>query len=100
MSKIHVLVVYQFTIDNTDLEVVVVILGPHSEQWRCPVSRIFTIPDAAPHAAGNPYGVYGDVVEKFTGRDKNTIGITVARCTSGELNTFCACQVCRNSDAK
>lgn len=34
---------------------------------------------------GNPYGVYGDLVQDITGVDKYSTNIIVARVSSGEL---------------
>jgi len=50
------------------------------------ISPIVTIEG---YADGNPYGVYGDAVAKFTGRKALDCNITVAECTSGDLHRWC-----------
>ena len=41
---------------------------------------------AAPSRTGNPYLVYGDAVEEFTGCDKFTTSISVFDCRSGDFS--------------
>jgi len=48
-------------------------------------SPAVTLKGAADGRRGNPYLVYGDAVEAFTGCDKFNTCITVAECTSGDL---------------
>lgn len=37
---------------------------------------------------GNPYIIFGAICEDFTGRSKFDIHITVAKCTSGDLENW------------
>ena len=48
-------------------------------------SPIVTLEGMVDQRRGNPYLVYGDVVEAFTGCDKFATTISVAECVSGDL---------------
>ena len=48
-------------------------------------SPVMTIKAGPAGWNGNPFGVYGDAIETFTGCDKHTLSISVARCNSGEI---------------
>ena len=50
------------------------------------VSQIVTLKGAVPSRAGNPYLVYGDAVEKFTGCNRFDTTISVFDCSSGDFS--------------
>lgn len=52
------------------------------------VSDVVTVRGAAWHHDGNPYGVYGEACEKFTGKHWQELNITVAEFTSGDVDQF------------
>ena len=49
------------------------------------ISPVMTLEGEGPCANGNPYLVYGRQCAEFTGKDKFDLHITVAGCTSGNL---------------
>lgn len=78
-----VLVIYAIADNERDLHVVVVMRGGyHLDEV---VSPVVTLEGAADSRNGNPYLVYGDAIEEFTGLDKFDTSISVFGCTSGDL---------------
>ncbi len=66
--------------NERDLQIVVVAPGR--------TSAVVTLEGAAPGRTGNPYLVYGDIVEDFTGCDKYATCINVFDCRSGDLDNW------------
>ncbi len=75
----RILVITAITENGEDLQIVMV-TRPETM-----VSRVVTLIGAAASRSGNPYLVYGDAIEDFTGLDKFDVSITVADCRSGDL---------------
>jgi hypothetical protein len=78
-----VLVVYD--IDGDDLRMV---MAARVDGNLSMISEVVRLEGKAWLANGNPYGVYGDAVSKFTGVNKFDTSIIVARCTSGSLENW------------
>jgi hypothetical protein len=53
-----------------------------------PASGVVVLAGAARWQNGNPYCVYGQSVEEYTGCNRFHLNITVACCTSGNLESF------------
>jgi hypothetical protein len=78
----NVLVVTDLVPDTEDLRIVMMTSG-------LPVS-VAVLPGAARWRTGNPYCIYGKAVEEYTGCNRFNLNITVACCTSGNLEGFLA----------
>ena len=79
-----VLVMYAIAPNEQDLRIVMTAKARGVTM----VSGVVTIPGRASNCNGNPFVVYGEAVEKFTGRNKFTTTISVFGCTSGNLNSW------------
>ena len=76
-----VLVITSLVEDSSDVRVVLAVPGVG-------VSPVKTIKGAAPWYQGNPYCVYGALVEEFTGKSRFHVNIVVADCRSGNLEVM------------
>ena len=68
--------------DHRDLQIVMV---ARLDGVLAQASPIVTLKGAEPSRTGNPYLVYGDAVEEFTGCPKFETSISVFDCRSGSL---------------
>lgn len=88
----HVLVIREFvrnTHTDKDLRIIMVARGDDLFGGAIVpnmISPVVTLEGAAAYGNSNPYFVYGDACAKFTGKDKNDLHITVAECTSDNLD--------------
>ena len=82
MARIEVLVMTAVSEDNPENLLVVIVADAEERE---PVSPVITLEGAASCPSGNPYLVYGDAIEEFTGCDKFDTSINVFDCRSGDL---------------
>jgi hypothetical protein len=76
----NVLVVTDIVPDSEDLRIVMMTSGL--------APSMVVLAGAARWQNGNPYCVYGKAVEEYTGCNRFNLNITVACCTSGNLDAF------------
>lgn len=76
-----ILVMTAIAENEVDLEIVIVARPGGVAS----VSPIITLAGEAHRRRGNPYGIYGDAVAKFTGCDKFNTSISVFHCASGDF---------------
>ena len=85
MADLPVLVITAVSdADDADLLIVIVATVDGVDK----ISGVITLKDGAAFRDGNPFGVYGDAVEAFTGCNKYQTSITVANCRSGGLSNW------------
>ena len=81
MTIMNVLVIHAIDENERDLHIVMVA----RTSGHTMASPVVTLEGAADSCNGNPYLVYGDAIEEFTGLDKFETSISVFGCTSGNL---------------
>ncbi len=77
----QVLIMYSIDENERDLHIVMAV----QDGGIVITSSVVTLEGDADFCNGNPYSVYGDAIEEFTGISKFNTNISVFGCTSGNL---------------